>query len=216
MVVGHAAAALILKPKDNSLPLWALCVAALLTDLVAMVLVLFGVEHMEPTPGLSAVNSMDMYLPYTHSLILTPLWMLGGAMLFKALRPQTSRRNLIIIAVAVASHWILDFISHIPDLPVFMGREPVVGMGLWKNAKATIAVEAVMLAAGLLIFWRTRSVKTTLNKAAFAVLVVILTLITFSVESVPMRETGTQMAITGLFLMGLLFTLAALCEKRAS
>lgn len=48
------------------------------------------------------------------------------------------------------SHWILDWISHGPDMPLYRGG-PRLGLGLWNSIAGTIIVEILMLAAGV---WR--------------------------------------------------------------
>jgi hypothetical protein len=49
------------------------------------------------------------------------------------------------------SHWVLDFVTHRPDLPLWPGG-PRVGLGLWNSTFSTIAVEEAMLAIGLWIY----------------------------------------------------------------
>ena len=45
-------------------------------------------------------------------------------------------------AALVLSHWVLDFASHRPDMPLWPGG-PKVGLGLWYSLPATLVVEAV-------------------------------------------------------------------------
>ncbi len=213
MIIGHLAAGMALKPKNDSIPLWTLVTASLLVDLVAMVLVMLGLERMEPQAGLSEINSMSMFMPYTHSLVLTPLWMLGGALLYKAYRREASARDMLIIALAVASHWLLDFISHIPDLPIFFSQDNVVGLGLWNSAFATKSVEIALLLVGTFIFLRARSVRTPLNKVCFVALFIILAYLTVASESVPLRNTGFEMAVTGLTLFTVILGLTVGAES---
>ena len=212
MITGHFAAGLALKPKTNTIPLWALFFATQLTDVVGMIFVILGWEYMEPTPGISAINSMEMYLPYTHSLIMTPVWMVIGACLYKTVVRSTSQRDMVIIALAVASHWLLDFISHVPDLPIFIAREPVVGIGLWQSVIATKAVETLLLAIGVWIFWRAGSVKTRTNKIAFGVLSLFLLVLALASDKVGLPENGHDKAVTALILFVAVQVLAVLSE----
>ena len=48
------------------------------------------------------------------------------------------------------SHWILDFLVHRPDLPLWPGR-PKVGLGLWNSWIAEVVIEVGIFAAGLWI-----------------------------------------------------------------
>lgn len=212
MIVGHFAAGLALKPKDNTIPLWVLLLAGQFIDVIGMTLVVFGIETMEPMPGISAMNSMDMYLPYSHSLIMQPVWILVAVLLYKSYDRQVSRRNMAIIALVVASHWILDFISHTPDLPLFFAREPVFGLGLWNSVWGTIAVETLILFTGLYFFMRAKSVKTPLNKIALTMLVLIFLVLAVASEQVPLPESGREKALTALILMVGIQTIAVMAE----
>lgn len=46
------------------------------------------------------------------------------------------------------SHWVLDFVTHRPDLPLYPGG-PRVGLGLWNSVAGTVAVESLMFAAAV-------------------------------------------------------------------
>lgn len=212
MITGHFAAGLALKPQTNTVPLWALFFATQFTDVFGMIFVILGWEYMEPMPGISAINSMEMYLPYTHSLIMTPVWMLIGALLYKAVVRSASKRDMMIIALGVASHWLLDFISHVPDLPIFIACEPVVGLGLWNSVIATKAVETLLLAIGILIFWRAGSVKSLTNKVAFGILAVFLLVLAVASDKVGLPENGHDKAVTALVLFVAVQGLAVLSE----
>jgi hypothetical protein len=58
----------------------------------------------------------------------------------------------IAIALGVASHWLLDFVSHKPDMPLAPGGATKVGLALWNNVAATVAVEVLMLAVGVALY----------------------------------------------------------------
>jgi len=62
-------------------------------------------------------------------------------------------RVFIVLAALVVSHWILDWISHRPDMPIYPGG-PKFGLGLWNHVAATIIVEGIMFAAGIWIYVR--------------------------------------------------------------
>ena len=56
------------------------------------------------------------------------------------------------VALAVLSHWVPNLISHRPDLPLYPGQSPRLGLGLWHSVAGTVAVELLMLAAGVWIY----------------------------------------------------------------
>jgi hypothetical protein len=54
----------------------------------------------------------------------------------------------------VVSHWILDLLSHRPDMPLLPRGGPKLGFGLWNSLPATLAVELALFAAGLALYAR--------------------------------------------------------------
>ena len=58
----------------------------------------------------------------------------------------------MVIGLGVVSHWILDFVTHRPDMPLYPGGTARLGLGLWNSMAGTIAVESMMFAAGVWIY----------------------------------------------------------------
>ena len=50
------------------------------------------------------------------------------------------------------SHWILDFISHRPDLALVPGIGPKVGLGLWNSFVGTVVVEGGLFVIGVALY----------------------------------------------------------------
>ncbi len=72
-----------------------------------------------------------------------------------------SRRLSVIAGLVVFSHWLLDLIVHLPDLPLFFAGSPKVGFGLWSTGPGMVisgVLEVALLAAGLAIYLRWRGV----------------------------------------------------------
>jgi hypothetical protein len=152
MLIGHYAPALVLQRLRPSLALWPLLLAVQLVDLAWGVLVLVGVEHVRIVPGFTASNDLDLYdMPYTHSLAATGVWVLGAFAVWLAL---VRRRALdgAVLALAVASHFVLDWVVHAGDLPLAAGAGPKLGLGLWNHRWAALALECGLFAASAL-FW---------------------------------------------------------------
>jgi hypothetical protein len=61
----------------------------------------------------------------------------------------------MIVMFLVASHWLLDVVSHVPDVPLAGNDSLKLGLGLWRSIPATLVVEIGILAVGLglLILW---------------------------------------------------------------
>ena len=149
MFIGHFAPALAVRALSDKTPsLGTLFVAAQLVDIAFFVFVLGGIEHLRIEPGATAMNALDLYhYPYTHSLLGSLVWALGfGAATGLLLRNAVAG---IWAALVVASHWILDLVSHRPDLTL-AGDGSRFGLGLWNLPVAAIAVELTIIALG---FW---------------------------------------------------------------
>ncbi len=153
MFVGHYGAAFAAKPASKPIPLWLLFVAVQFMDVVWSLLVFAGVEKLHIVPGFTAMNPLDLYyMPYTHGLIgsLVLSALLGGVSEYAL--PQKGR-TFLIIAACVFSHWLLDLVVHVPDLPL-IGDRMKVGFGLWRWRDISLAAEFVTLFGGLWVMMR--------------------------------------------------------------
>src|SRR5580765_8358279 len=119
MFIGHYGPAFIAKPLERRLPLWLLFLAVQWLDVGWSVLVMLGVEKLRIVKGFTQGSSLDLYyMPFTHGLF-------GALALSAALGAVVAlfyreRRTAIILVVAgaVFSHWLLDLLVHVPDLPL--------------------------------------------------------------------------------------------------
>jgi hypothetical protein len=152
MFVGHLAAALAGKRLAPRAPLGALVAAAFGLDLLWPVLLLAGVEQVRIDPGNTAFTPLafDSY-PWSHSLSMAIIWGIVVGRAAAALMRHA--RAGLIVGLAVISHWVLDGVTHRPDLPLWPGG-PKVGMGLWNSIPGTIAVEGMLLVAAVIAYVR--------------------------------------------------------------
>ena len=77
------------------------------------------------------------------------------------------------IWIGVISHWLMDFIVHRPDLPLYSGSR-LVGLGLWNYRWATIALEVSMFALAIWIFLRQTKAKTKIGSYGLWAFVILL------------------------------------------
>ncbi|HEX4874645.1 MAG TPA: hypothetical protein VFV06_07065, partial [Sphingorhabdus sp.] len=103
MFIGHFAPAMIAARHKDAPSLPVLFIGAQLVDWAFFGLLLTGAEKMRVTPGISAMNPMDLYyMPYTHSLLGSAIFALVfGALIFAATRNRT---GVLIAAAVVLSH----------------------------------------------------------------------------------------------------------------
>lgn len=175
MFLGHFAAGYAAKRLAPRTSLGTLFAAAQLPDVVWPVLVLAGVEHATIAPGDTAFTPLrfDSY-PISHSLATVAA--LGAA--FAALHFWRKRRSLdaLVLAALVVSHWVLDFVSHRPDMPLWP-EGPRLGLGLWNSVAATLVVELLMFATGVWIAARATRARDRIGHWGFAGLAALLLLI---------------------------------------
>jgi hypothetical protein len=173
MFVGHFAVGFGAKRVAPAVSLGTLFLAAQWLDLLWPNLLLAGVETVRIVPGLTAVTPLDFVsYPYTHSLAAALGWalLLGGGY---GLAKRRARAGGLIGAV-VFSHWLLDFLSHRPDLQLWPGSEVRVGLGLWNSRPATLLVELSFFALGLALYWRATRARDRIGSIGLVALVVFL------------------------------------------
>lgn len=148
MFLGHFAVAMAAKRTAPRVSLGALVAAAQWPDLLWPILLLLGVERVTVTPGDTAFTPLrfDSY-PVSHSLLASLAWALAGAALWWLVRKDA--REAGIIGVLVLSHWVLDALTHRPDLQLTPWSDGRLGLGLWNSVPLTMAVELVLFAAGV-------------------------------------------------------------------
>jgi membrane-bound metal-dependent hydrolase YbcI (DUF457 family) len=160
MFVGHYGVSFAAKRIDDSIPLWVLFLAVQLLDVIWAPLILLGVEKVRIVPGFTATNPLDLYyMPYTHSLVAALLWAGAAAATYGLLARPSGFRPGLLVGVAVFSHWILDFVVHRPDLPLF-DNSAKVGLGLWNRPILAFGLEATLLLGGVAIFLRRRAARS--------------------------------------------------------
>jgi len=181
-----------------------LVIAAAFLDVVWPVLVLLGVERFRIVPGFTAINPFDfVYYPWSHSLLMTAVWALLFGLAYFAARGD--RAGAVWLAIAVASHWVLDFVSHRPDLPLYPGGETRLGLGLWRSVLATFAVEGLMFAAGIALYIQSTQAKDRIGNVAwwaFIALLVVLYIPGPWSPPPPSENTVAMMGIAALAIFG--------------
>lgn len=173
MFIGHFAVAFAAKRVAPKASLGTLALAATFPDVVWPVLVLLGVERFQIVAGYTAVNPFEfLHYPWSHSLLMTGVWTLLCALAYYALRGD--RAGAVWVGAAVASHWVLDFISHRPDMPLYPGGAQRLGLGLWQSVPATFTVEGLLFAAGVALYARTTRATDRIGRNGWWALIAVL------------------------------------------
>jgi membrane-bound metal-dependent hydrolase YbcI (DUF457 family) len=170
--IGHFAVGFASKRWAPRTSLAVLLAAPLLADIVWPVLVLLGIEKVQIIPGATVMTPLvfDSY-PWSHSLLLDAVWaaLFAGAVWMV----QKDRTAAIVVALGVLSHWVLDWISHAPDMPLWPGG-PREGLGLWNHVAGTVLVEVVLFTVGVALYATATRARDRVGHLALWSLVLLL------------------------------------------
>lgn len=200
MFIGHYALGFAAKRAAPRTSLGTLFVAPTLADLLWPVFLLLGLEHAHVVPGPNPFLTLwlDDY-PYSHSLFALLVWGALFGYLFSLYRVRREdKRAALVIGLLVVSHWLLDFVTHRPDIQLYPGGAKL-GLGLWNYAAATVIVESVMLIAGVGVYLRATRARDGIGQWGLWGLVVLLAGSYFSTLFTPTPTDVRALAIGGIF-----------------
>ena len=211
MFVGHYSVSFAARARGFAIPLWVLFIAVQLLDVVWAPLVLLGVEKVRIVPGITASNPLDLYyMPYTHSLLAAILWSVAAAVAYRFAVPSAGRTAPFVIGVAVFSHWVLDFVVHRPDLPVYDDAAKV-GLGLWNYPVAAFGVESLLLFGGMWLYLAGHRKRVTLIVLFGLVMLAIQAYVFFG----PPPASDKAAAVTALAAYAIFAAVIRLLERRS-
>ena len=152
MYIGHYAVAAALVTLVPASPVTPIAVGVAWPDLVWPVLVFIGREHVtvNRSDPLQRSIRFDSY-PFSHSLVLSNVFTLVPAVIVAFLYDSVLLG--VLFWVATLSHWVLDLVVHLPDLPVlgFGGNDRTLGFGLWRYPRTAFVTEYVFFATVVLL-----------------------------------------------------------------
>jgi len=158
MFIAHLGVGLAAKPLAPKAPLGVLLASAQALDILCGALMVSGVEQMRVHPGFTVMTPLEFIsYPFSHGLFMSIVWSVLAGML--AWRVFRSGKTALVIALLVLSHWVLDWISHAPDLPLLFDASPKVGLGLWNSMIGTLAAEFLIFFGGLALYLRSTHTK---------------------------------------------------------
>lgn len=198
MFLGHYGVALAAKKIAPKASLGALVFAAQFADLLWPILLLAGVEKLRIVPGLMAASPFDFTsYPISHSLVWQLIW--GAVMGCICFLLHREGRTALVLAAVVPTHWILDFVAHRPDMPIFPHGAKY-GLGMWSSVPLTIAVEYAVFAAGLAIYLSMTRAKDRKGRWIFWSLIVFLAAVYPASLFGPPPPSVNEVAISALAL----------------
>jgi hypothetical protein len=176
MFIGHFGIGFAARRFAPQLSLGTAFLAAQFVDLLWPTLLLLGLETVRIAPGATAVTPLVFeHYPISHSLLGAAAWGVLLGLAYALVR--SDRRGGIVVGALVVSHWLLDAVVHVPDLPITPGSATMAGLGLWQSLGATLAVELAILAAGVWLYLKGTPGLDKVGRWALAGLVAFLVLI---------------------------------------
>lgn len=151
MFIGHYAVGFGSRKADLKISLGTFFMAAVFLDLIWPFFLLTGIEHVKIELGNTPMTPLNFYdYPYSHSLVMSIVWSaLFGGIYYLV---KKNKKGAFLLGLVVFSHWVLDFISHRPDLQIAPGIYTYLGLGLWYSIPATLIVETLLFAAGIYLY----------------------------------------------------------------
>ena len=197
MFIGHFAVGFAAKGVSPKPSLATYLAAAQWPDLLWPVLLLTGAEHVTIAPGDTAFNPLrfDSY-PVSHSLVTVAAW--GAAFAALVWWRSRDRRGALTCWALVVSHWLLDFITHRPDLPLAPGVSTKLGLGLWESVPLTLAVEGVLFALGVWLYLRATRPRDAIGRWGLVGLVALMLAAYFGAAFGPPPPSAPAIAVTGI------------------
>lgn len=211
MFIGHYAVAMAAKRVAPRTSLGTFVAAATLADLLLPVFFLAGWEHAHIVPNSNPFLRLWLdSIPISHSLVT----LIGWGVLFAVLYRMRSgyERGAVAVAVLVVSHWVLDWVTHRPDMPLYPGGTPL-GLGLWNSPTATVVTESVMFAAALWLYARSTRARDGVGRYGFWTFVVVLLLSYYGSLFSPPPSSERAFAIGGLSFGWLFVAWAGWADK---
>ena len=198
MFIGHFGVAFAAKCVAPRTSLAAFVFAAEFLDLIWPIFLLTGFEHVRVVPGITKVQPLDFYdYPFSHSLSMVMGWGIVIALAYYLVRKNV--RGAWVMSALVVSHWVLDFISHRPDMPLWPGG-PKVGLGLWNSWVGSISVEVLIFAGAIWLYLHSPRPKDRVAAWALWSLIALLSLGWVAALLAPPPPDVHQLAIGALVI----------------
>ncbi len=202
MFVGHFGAGLLFKRADREVNLGIYFLASMLPDIILWILVLLGLESI----GVPANYTVKQYhvftFPYSHGLTADIFWsLLFGTFVWKKLAWDhlDAYKAGLAVGAAVFSHFILDFLVHIPEMPLLGNASPKIGLGLWNYMYLALAIELGITVVGLIVYMRGTKRKLIKRIAILLAFIMLAWLTIVEHTMTPKPATPEALAVTGLF-----------------
>jgi membrane-bound metal-dependent hydrolase YbcI (DUF457 family) len=208
MFIGHFGLSFGAKKVAPGVSLGTMFIATQFVDILWPFFLISNVEHVNIIPGYTEMNAFEfVHYPYTHSLLMGLVWgiILGG--IYWVIKKDT--RSSIVVGLGVLSHWFLDLIVHVPDLPWTPWGDSKVGFGLWNHLALTLILEGIVFGAGIYFYMAATKAKNRIGSWGLLSLIILLIIATVgSIASPPPSGPLMNMFVSFNVLMVIIIGLA--------
>jgi hypothetical protein len=209
MGVGHVALALGASKAAPRLNVGWLVFAALLSDFLLGIFAALGLEHATAPMDYASRHYLLFTFPYSHGLLALVIWATIFGLAISRAYPLDGKRVLIVVALVVLSHFILDGIVHVAGLPLAGESSPKFGLGLWNHMPLELGIETAMAVIGIATYWGlSGSASSVLGRYGMAAFVGLVTLLTWTQLAATIPPRPHELAV-GWIVVPLVFSAIA-------
>jgi hypothetical protein len=220
MFLGHYGVALALKRVEPKISLGTLFAATQLADLLWGCFLLLGWEHVRIIPNPNPLLNLEFIdYPISHSLVGSIGWGIAAAIMYYSWPTRHSTRHWeasLLVGAVAASHYVLDVLVHLPDLPLTDNDSPKLGLGLWNHFGLSVALELIVLAGGAAVYVALRSRRHPVRPARLSLLLVLLAGVYAAALLGPPPPSVTAIGIGDIVLLLVMVALGAWADRAAS
>jgi hypothetical protein len=197
MFIGHYALAFGAKKVAPSVSLGTAFMACQFADLLWPTFLTLGLEVVEIDPGNTLMTPLNFVsYPYSHSLVMLVVWSALFALVYRTIRGWNGIA-IVTVAALVFSHYVLDVITHRPDLPITIAGSRRLGLGLWNYPGVTLSLEIALFLAGTALYTSVTRARDGVGRIGFWALIVVLVAIYFAALYGPPPPSVASIAAAG-------------------
>lgn len=210
MFVGHYAAALAMKKVEPNLNVGWTFFSVMLLDGLLGVFVLLDIENVVVPVDYADLHYLTFEFPFSHGFAAAIFWSVLAFWVTSTLlkKKATALKIARLMAIAVFSHFLIDLIVHIPEMPL-LGQDSVkVGFGLWHDLYLALGLEILITIAGLVFYFQAKPNCPLRAKIGMPLLIAVLAVLTVTGQALapaPSDITGPALTwVAGTFLFAMI------------
>lgn len=202
---------MMLKRAGRDVRLVWLYVAAMLLDILLWLLVLARVEAVRIPANLRTMADVRFDFPYSHGLLASVCWSAAAFPFGWWVVGRKAKGRMaaaLVLAAAVFSHFVLDWLVHAPELPLAGRGSTLLGFHLLQNPPVALGVETAIAIAGVWVYLKTQS----LGRRRKLALLIVMTLVAamtvlgqLSHTAPPSSEAMAGSSLATIVTLGLFF-----------